>query len=95
MTRRRHGIVAGPGETLLIRNGAVVRNGVPDHEPYILTFAPHAPHGDYPTPITIPPDHYFMLGDNRAASSDSRFWGPVPRSWIIGKVRAHEATASG
>ena len=88
-------IVAAPGETLLIRNGGIVRNGVPDEEPYVLPLPPHAPHVDYPTPITIPPDHYFMLGDNRAASSDSRFWGPVPSSWIIGKVRTHEATASG
>jgi len=36
--------------------------------------------------ITIPPGDYFMLGDNRGASDDSRFWGPVPQAWIIGKV---------
>ena len=36
--------------------------------------------------ITIPPDHYFMMGDNRGASDDSRYWGPVPRDWIIGKA---------
>ena len=41
-----------------------------------------------PKPITIPPDHYFMMGDNRGASDDSRFWGPVPRDWIIGKAFA-------
>lgn len=86
-------IVAGPGETLLIRNGRVVRNDVPDEEPYVLPIAPHAQLCDYPTPITIPPEHYFMLGDNRAASDDSRFWGPVPRSWIIGKVLTHETNA--
>ena len=34
--------------------------------------------------ITVPADHYFMMGDNRGASDDSRFWGPVPREWIIG-----------
>ena len=39
---------------------------------------------DLPKPITIPPDHYFMMGDNRGESDDSRFWGPVPRDWIIG-----------
>jgi signal peptidase I len=41
-----------------------------------------------PKPITIPPDYYFMMGDNRGASDDSRFWGPVPRAWIIGKAFA-------
>ena len=41
-----------------------------------------------PKQITIPPDHYFMMGDNRGASDDSRFWGPVPRDWIIGKAFA-------
>ncbi len=38
------------------------------------------------TQITIPEDMYFMMGDNRGASDDSRFWGPVPRSWIIGQA---------
>ena len=38
--------------------------------------------------ITVPPDHYFMMGDNRGASDDSRFWGPVPSDWINGKAVA-------
>ena len=37
-------------------------------------------------PIRIPPEHYFMVGDNRGESDDSRDWGPVPREWFIGKV---------
>jgi signal peptidase I len=41
-----------------------------------------------PTEITIPPDHYFMMGDNRGESDDSRFWGPVPRDQLIGKAFA-------
>jgi signal peptidase I len=41
-----------------------------------------------PKTITIPPDHYFMMGDNRGASDDSRYWGPVPRDWLIGKAFA-------
>ena len=34
----------------------------------------------------MPPDEYYLLGDNRGVSDDSRFWGPVPRAWIIGTV---------
>ncbi len=36
--------------------------------------------------ITIPKGHYFMMGDNRGASADSREWGPVPKKWMIGKA---------
>jgi signal peptidase I len=34
--------------------------------------------------IVVPPGDYFMMGDNRATSDDSRYWGPVPDRWIIG-----------
>jgi signal peptidase I len=37
-------------------------------------------------PIQIPAGHFFMMGDNRAQSDDSRKWGPVPKSWIIGRA---------
>jgi signal peptidase I len=43
---------------------------------------------NFPKPIVVPPDHYFMMGDNRAYSKDSRYWGPIPRAWIIGKAFA-------
>jgi hypothetical protein len=46
---------------------------------------------NFPTPVTIPPDHYFLLGDNRPESDDSRYWGPVPRAWIIGKLQTPDA----
>ncbi len=76
-------IVAGPGDKLKIVHGRVFRNGKQVKEPYIR------PCGvgdgcDYPTEITIPAGHYFMMGDNRGSSDDSRFWGPVPDDWIIG-----------
>ncbi len=40
------------------------------------------------TPITIPKGYFFMMGDNRGASDDSRKWGPVPKKWMIGKAFA-------
>jgi signal peptidase I len=39
-----------------------------------------------PDPIQVPPGHFFMMGDNRAESDDSRQWGPVPKKWIIGRA---------
>jgi len=76
-------IVAGPGDTLSIKEGHPVVNGeIKRDEPYIRP----CPTCNLPKTITIPPDHYFMMGDNRGASDDSRFWGPVPRDWIIGEA---------
>ena len=76
-------VVAGPGDKISVKSGHVVLNGVLQDEKFI------APCGDgagcnLPNTITIPPDHYFMMGDNRGESDDSRFWGPVPKEWIIG-----------
>jgi signal peptidase I len=82
-------IVAGPGDRLSIRNGHPVVNGVEKtDEPYTMPCGPGGGSCTLPKPIVIPPDHYFMMGDNRGASQDSRFWGPVPREWIIGKAFA-------
>jgi signal peptidase I len=81
-------IVAGPGDTLSVKGGHPVVNGVEKtDEPYTRPCG-SAPACNLPKPITIPPDHYFMMGDNRGESDDSRFWGPVPRAWLIGKAFA-------
>jgi signal peptidase I len=76
-------IVAGPGDRLKVIHGQVYLNGKKQKEPFAR------PCGvgegcDYPKEITVPAGHYFMMGDNRGSSDDSRFWGPVPDDWIIG-----------
>jgi signal peptidase I len=78
-------IVAGPGDRLAIVNGHVILNGRRESDPYI-TPCRDIPACNLPTPIVIPAHHYFLLGDNRGASDDSRFWGPVRRSQLIGPV---------
>ncbi len=81
-------IVAGPGDTLSVRNGHPVVNGVEKTEESYINPCGSSGACNLPKPIVIPPDYYFMMGDNRGASDDSRFWGPVPRKWIIGKAFA-------
>jgi signal peptidase I len=76
-------IVAGPGDRIRIDDGHVIRNGVRAREPFIL------PCGGgegctFRREVTVPRGKYFMMGDNRGSSDDSRFWGTVPRDWIIG-----------
>ncbi|MGA2925911.1 MAG: signal peptidase I [Solirubrobacteraceae bacterium] len=76
-------VVAGPGDVISIINGHVIRNGVPEKDSYIIQCGA-AQDCTFRTPIKIPPGDYFMMGDNRPDSEDSRFWGPVPDKWIIG-----------
>ncbi len=76
-------VVAGPGDRLMIRGGHVILNGKRQSEPFTRPCA-SSDGCDYPREVTIPADHYFMMGDNRGSSDDSRFWGPVPKKWIIG-----------
>ena len=82
-------IVAGPGDVISIVDGHVIRNGKREKDSYILPCtADEAAMCNFPTPIKIPPGMWFMMGDNRGASDDSRFWGPVPTGWIIGDAFA-------
>jgi signal peptidase I len=75
-------IVAGPGDFVLIRSGHAVVNGVTRVEPYVTPCS--SDDCNFPTPIRVPAGHYYVLGDNRASSDDSRFWGPIPASSIVG-----------
>ncbi len=78
-------IAAVEGDKVEIRDGRLFVNGVPSTiaEAQGLT-TPQSPKVTYP--LTIPPGHFFALGDNRQASSDSRSFGPQPYENIIGKV---------
>jgi signal peptidase I len=84
-------VVAGPGDEIYIKGGhAFVKEVgkstfVAEKDSYTRPCSdPSAPECNFPEPIKVPPGHWFMMGDNRGHSDDSRFWGPVPESWIIG-----------
>jgi signal peptidase I len=74
-------LVGLPGETLEVKDGVININGAPVAES-------HTMNQDYANfgPITIPPDSYFVMGDNRPASADSRYWGFLPKKNIIGRA---------
>jgi signal peptidase I len=80
-------VVAGPGDTLYIKEGHAYRNGKRESDSYIAECGGGS-ECNFPTPIKIPAGHWFMMGDNRGESDDSRFWGPVPTGWIIGQAFA-------
>ena len=76
-------VVAEPGDRLKILRGRVYIDGRRQREPFIR---PSDSCGicNLPKEIRIPAGHFFMMGDNRGESADSREWGPVPKKWIIG-----------
>jgi signal peptidase I len=75
-------IVAGPGDTLEIRRGSLFVNGRAVDEPYVSQLDLSTTTG----PTVIPPGQYYVLGDNRPVSRDSRAWGPITEDMIIGKA---------
>ncbi|MBH75063.1 MAG: signal peptidase I [Dehalococcoidia bacterium] len=74
-------VIGLPGETVAIEAGSILIDGDVLEEPYLENKGQH-----YMSPILVPEGSYFVVGDNRENSSDSRFWGPVHMANIVGKV---------
>lgn len=74
-------LVGLPGETLEVKQGIIYINSKPIEEKQAMN-------QDYANfgPVKIPADSYFMMGDNRPASADSRYWGFLPKRNVIGQA---------
>ncbi len=80
-------IIGIPGDVITINNGAPTVDGVTLKESYVRPANMGATPGDMPVnKMIVPPNDYFVLGDNRVGSSDSRTWGLLPRKNIIGRA---------
>ena len=90
-------IIGVPGDTISLRDGAVYVNGRRLDEPYVRESAGALERTDpwssddpaswsLVTPYVVPAGNYFVMGDNRTDSDDSRDWGPVPRAAILGEA---------
>jgi len=81
-------IIGLPGESVSIKNGDVYINGLKFDESSYLSSDVKTFGGSFlreNIPVVVPPDNYFVMGDNRPYSSDSREWGFVNKSAVIGK----------
>ncbi|MGZ4271726.1 MAG: signal peptidase I [Solirubrobacteraceae bacterium] len=81
-------VVGVGGDRIAVRGGHVVRNGRLQPDQFAAPCTGDGQGCDLPRPITVPKGYVFLMGDNRGLSDDSRFWGPVPDSWIIGQAFA-------
>lgn len=76
-------VAAVGGDEIRVQNGQLFVNGEPRNEPYLNQESPDA---SFFGPETVPEDHVFMMGDNRANSADSRVFGPIPYENIEGEA---------
>jgi signal peptidase I len=90
-------VIGLPGENVSSKDGHIYINGKPLNEPW-LPNSPSSytgalpddqhPQFNMPGPVKVPADEYFVMGDNRTDSEDSRFFGPIPKSLIVGRAMA-------
>ncbi len=82
-------VIGMPGDHIDVRNGAVLVNGEELDEPYVAAGDDEVdPYVEPPgsSPVTVPDGEYYVLGDNRGWSCDSRHWGTAPREAFIARV---------
>ena len=80
-------VIALPGQTIYSSGNSIYINGRRLAEPYLPPYDPLGPTiASSQHPYRVPPGEFYLLGDNRAISCDSRYWGPIKGSSIVGKV---------
>jgi signal peptidase I len=86
-------VIGLPGETIELRKKRVLIDGTQLDEPYVQYLSPpDQDDGDefdvrvQYGPVTVPPGHFFMMGDNRDNSQDSRYWGFLPQEYVKGRA---------